>query len=335
MARIPRLIHPSKEPATVPPPLEGVWAPEDTRLDHPDLFPLPTGHAPEDVAIDHNGRLVAGGDDGKLWRWPADAEPGDPPHLLAETHGRPLGIELDPTNDTLVVCDAYKGLLRVSEHGQITELAHEAAGTPILFCNNASIARDGTVYFTDTSNRFPLSHWRRDLIEHQPNGRLLRYDPATNTTDVVATGLYFPNGVALLPDESAILLAETSTHRLLRVPLNGGEPTVLTDLPAYPDNVSAMGDGTYWVALPSPRLPIAERLLPHPGVRRVAALLPEAAQPHPKRYSLAALVDSDGRVLRVLHGPGGAYTMVTGVRQHGDVLWLGSLVEPAVGRVRL
>ena len=59
-----------------------------------------------------------------------------------------------------------------------------------------------------------------------------------------------------------MLVAETTTHRLLRVPLAGGDPVELVDLPAYPDNISAVGDGTYWVALPSPRVPIAERLLP-------------------------------------------------------------------------
>ena len=83
---------------------------------------------------------------------------------------------------------------------------------------------------------------------------------------MVATGLYFPNGVGLAPDESALLVAETTTHRLVRVALPSGELTELADLPAYPDNLSTVGDGTYWVALPSPRLAIAERLLPHPTI---------------------------------------------------------------------
>jgi hypothetical protein len=50
---------------------------------------------------------------------------------------------------------------------------------------------------------------------------------------------------------------------------------------------------------------------------------------------LAALVDGDGRVLRTLHGPAGDYMMMTGVRQHGSTLWLGSLTESAVARVSL
>jgi sugar lactone lactonase YvrE len=333
--RVPRLINPAKAPATTPPPFDGVWAPTDARLDDAERFPLPSGAGPEDVVLDPDGRTVCGGDDGRLWRWPADPDPGTAPELLADTGGRPLGIELDPRDGSLVVCDAYRGLLRVTADGGITELTSEAAGTPIVLCDNATIAADGTIFFTDSSHRFPVSHWKRDLLEHRPNGRLLAYDPRTRRTEVVANALYFPNGVALTPDESALLLAETTTHRLLRVPLDGGDPTVLSDLPAYPDNISAVGDGTYWVALPSPRVPIAERLLPHPGVRRLAALLPDALQPQPRRYGLVALVNGEGRTLRTLHGPAGSYRMITGVRQHGDHLWLGSLVEPALARVPL
>src|SRR5262249_3463594 len=161
------------------------------------------------------------------------------------------------------------------------------------------------------------------------------YDPGSGEVAVVADGLYFPRGVALTPDESAVLLVETSAHRLLRVPVGGGEPAVLLDLAAYPDNMSAVGDGTYWIALPSPRLPVAEKLLPHPGLRRVAALLPDKIQPQPRRYGLVALVDGEGTVLRTVHGAAARYTMITGVRQQDGVLWLGSLTEPGVGRVDL
>lgn len=319
----------------MPPPLDGVWAPTDTRLDRPQLYRLPGGRGPEDVAIDASGRLVCGDEDGNLWRWPAGAGPDQEPDLLATTGGRPLGIELDPSDGSLVVCDAYRGLLRVSTTGGVSALATEAAGRPITICNNAAIARDGTVYFSDSSHRFPLWAWKRDLIEHQPNGRLLAYRPSTGAAEVVATGLYFPNGVALTPDESALLVAETTTHRLLRIDLSGGAVTELADLPAYPDNMSGVGDGTYWVALPSPRLAIEERLLPHPMLRRLVVFLPDRLQPQPARYGLVAQVDSAGTVLRTLHGPAGRYTVITGVRQHGGALWLGSLTERAVARVEL
>lgn len=333
-------IRAAKAPASTPPPLEGEWAAVDTRLDRLDRYPLPGGHGPEDVVIDPEGRLITGGEDGRIWRWPAGAAAGTPPELVApelvaNTGGRPLGIEIDPRDGSLIVCDAERGLLRIAGDGSVTLLTDTAAGEPIRLCDNAAVARDGTVYFSDSSSRYGVFEWRLDMLEHRPNGRLLRYDPASGQTDVVADQLYFPNGVALTPDESALLFVETTTHRLMRLPLGGGSPIQLADLPAYPDNLASVGDGTYWIALPSPRLAMLERLLPYPRVRQLVAKVPERLQPQPKRYGLVALVDGDGRVLRTLHGPAGSYLFITGVRQHGSTLWLGSLTENAVARVDL
>jgi sugar lactone lactonase YvrE len=308
--RGPFLIRAAKAPATTPPPLAGAWAPGDARLDAAELFPLPDGHGPEDVVVDPAGRVVSGDAGGRLWRWPAEPGTGVRPELLAETGGRPLGIEIDPVDGDLIVCDAYRGLLKVRDDGAITELTSSAAGARILFCNNAAVARDGTVYFTDSSARFPLHCWKRDLLEHRPNGRILAYHPGTRRTEVLAVGLHFPNGVALTADESALLFVETAAYRLSRLALRDAEPTVLAEFPAYPDNMAGVGDGTYWIALP-------DRL-----------------RPQPDRYSMAALVDGAGQVLRVLHGPGGRYPMLTGIRQHGDTLWLGSLTQPGIARIR-
>jgi len=331
----PWLIRPVRLPATTPPPLTGVWSAGDTRLDDAEILALPRGHGPEDVAAGPTGEIYTGTEDGAIWQWPPDAHAGSVPRLLAETGGRPLGIEFDPRDDSLIVCDAYRGLLRLTPDGTITELTRSAGGTPILLCNNAAVARDGVVYFSDSSNRFPVSHWRRDLLEHRPNGRILAFHPADGRTEVIAEGFHFPNGVALTPAEDALLVCETVAHRLIRLSLPDGAVTVLGDLPAYPDNMSAVGDGTYWIALASPRVAIAERLLPHPMVRRIVAVLPPRLQPQPLPYTIAALVDGDGRVVRALHGPGGRYVMATGVRQHGDTLWLGSLTEHGIARVRL
>jgi len=328
---VPRLIRAAKAPATSPPPLSGVWAPADTSIDRAELIALPHGAGPEDVVVDPDGRLVTGTDDGTLWR----IGQGGAPEPFAHTGGRPLGIEVDPRDGSLVVCDAYRGVLRVTGDGTVTVLSDHAAGRAITLCDNAAVARDGTVYFTDSSDVYPLPLWKRDLMEYRPNGRLLAYDPGRGRTEVVADGLYFPNGVALTPDGSALVVAETTTHRLLRVPLGGGSPVEIADLPAYPDNVSAVGDGTYWVALPSPRVAIFERLLPYPKVRTLVAAAPDRLQPQPRRYGLVAQVDGAGRVLRTVHGPAGTYPMITGVRQHGDTLWLGSLTEKSVAAVRL
>jgi hypothetical protein len=64
-------------------------------------------------------------------------------------------------------------------------------------------------------------------------------------------------------------------------------------------------------------------------------VLPTRFQPQPLPYTIAALVDGDGTLLRALHGPAGRFVLATGVRQHGDTLWLGSLTEKAIARTSL
>ena len=75
---------------------------------------------------------------------------------------------------------------------------------------------------------------------------------------------------------------------------------------------------------------ILDLLLPYPGVRRLVTLQPEKLQPQPKRYGLIAEVDASGTLLRTLHDPTGRLAMITGIREHGGRLYLGSLTEPSI-----
>jgi sugar lactone lactonase YvrE len=117
---------------------------------------VPGGAKPEDVVFDATGRLYAGVEDGRIWRWPAGFPGSGAAALFADTHGRPLGLEADPRDGTLIVCDAYRGLLRVDETGRIRVLADSYGGRRLKFTSNAAVAADGTVYFSDSSARFRI-----------------------------------------------------------------------------------------------------------------------------------------------------------------------------------
>jgi strictosidine synthase len=335
---------PRADPAPWTPPPAPAFTGALTRnqlLDQVQRWEVPGGAKPEDVVFDAAGRLYAGVEDGRIWRWPAgfgdDGAGGDMAGLFADTHGRPLGLEVDSRDGTLIVCDAYRGLLRVTETGQVRVLADSYGGRRLKFANNAAVAADGTVYFSDSSTRFRLEHYKQDLLEHRPNGRIFRYHPSAAGLELVADGLYFPNGVALAPDESFLLVAQTGGYDIVRIPLTGpaaGRPgTFASALPGIPDNMSSAGDGSYWIAFPSPRLPLVDRLMPHPAPRRVAARLPDRLQPAAQRYGLVARLGADGQITQSLHGPSGSYREIVGVREHDGWLYLGSLHETAVGRV--
>jgi len=167
------------EPWTPPPgpALTGVLAPNHV-LDRVERWEVPGGTRPEDIVFDAAGRLYAGVEDGRIWRWPATYPESGSAELFADTHGRPLGLEIDPRDGSLIVCDAYRGLLKADETGHVTVLADTYAGRRLKFTNNAAVAADGTVYFSDSSTRFRIERYKQDLLEHRPNGRVFRYRPS-------------------------------------------------------------------------------------------------------------------------------------------------------------
>ena len=299
----------------------------------PRLTPV-GGTGPEDVAVRADGTVYTGVRDGRILR----LAPSGSVDTVADTGGRPLGIEVHPDGD-LVVCDAYRGLLRVDPStGAISVLVDEVDGEPMLLCDNAAVAGDGTIYFSDSSRRFTLAHWRADLMEHSGTGRLLRRDPS-GRVEVLLSGLQFANGVALAADGSFVAVAETGAYRVTRLWLTGpraGQTDTLADnLPGFPDNLSTGSNGLLWIAIPSPRNPLLDWAHARPPwVLRSIWGLPQGLQPPPEHTTWVMAVDSDGRVVRDLQGRHG-YNMVTGVREHGGTLYLGSLVDTSVAAVPL
>ena len=326
-----RLDRTGVEPvAWKPPPAPRETSVPTFDLDTVERWPLPGSTGPEDVAVDSEGRVVAGTDDGAIWRFDGPASVT----RIADTGGRPLGIEV-LADGRYLVCDADRGLLRVDDSGRVDVLTDTAAGSPLLLCNNAAVDSAGVVYFTDSSARFRLAEHRLDAIEHSGTGRLIRFDPATGDTDILLAGLQFGNGVGLAADESYLLVAETAGYAIRRVDLRGptaGTATTWVDnLPGFPDNVASQTDGgIFWVALYSPRLPALDRLAPYPALRIVAANLPDRLAPQPILRGRVLGFDGDGTVVHDLRGDRDSYAPVTGVRESGGRLYLGSLTADAV-----
>ncbi|MBS2938136.1 SMP-30/gluconolactonase/LRE family protein [Nocardioides sp. J2M5] len=305
----------------------------------PTVHPVPSMGA-EDVVVSADGTVFTGTEDGVVWA--VDATTGSV-RRVADTGGRPLGLELMPDGD-LLVCDARRGLLRLDPgSGEVTVLLDRVDGRPMQFCNNAAVAADGTIWFSDSSLHFGVEQWKDDFVQDTRTGRLLRRDP-DGTVTVVLTGLAFANGVALAADESYVAVAETRGRTVVRLwltgPRAGERDHLVTGLPGYPDNISRGSDGLVWVTIASPVDPLVERLGSAPMVlRRAVTRIPEALQPKPKRSIRVQAYADDGRLVHDLDlaapasGPG--YHMVTGVREHDGRVWLGSLHEPSVAVVDL
>lgn len=315
--------RPAIDPVVWQPPRAG----RPPRQNLPELTVVPiTGFAPEDVLVDGD-HLFTGVDDGRILRLTRD---GRRLHTVADTGGRPLGIERHP-DGRLLVCDAGRGLLLVDPADGAIEVLVER-GPNLRVCNNAAVAGDGTVYFTDSSSRFDLDFYLADLLEHRGTGRLLRRTP-DGEVDVLLSGLHFANGVALAPDESWVAVASTGSYRIDRVRLpDGGHETLVDNLPGFPDNLSTGSDGLVWIALASPRrlaLDLAHRL--HPAVRKAVWALPERLQVKEKRAVWVRAIDgATGATVHDFYGVRPDYHLAVGVREAGGRVYLGSLNERAV-----
>jgi len=293
------------------------------------------GHGTEDVVVDEKGNVYTGVRDGRILRLTPDGRRLD---AIADTGGRPLGIELHP-DGRLLVCDAYRGLLLVDRGtGAVETLI--PGGPDLRLCNNAAVAADGTIYFTDSSSRFDLDQYMADLFEHSGTGRLLRRDPAGTVTTLL-TGLQFANGVALAPDESYVIVAQTGSYRLDKVHLTGAQSgrSVAVDhnLPGFPDNISTGSDGLIWIAVASPRDRMLDQISRmHPGLRKTVWALPEQLRPKEKRTVWVRAIDGEtGRTVHEFYDTPDNFHMVTGVREHNGTVYLGSLQERAIATFTL
>lgn len=316
------------------------------------------GQGPEDVTVKDgyaytgllDGRVVRVRIDGQTAAGPAPIQPvipdgsaqpiSTPVEKVAETGGRPLGLQHDPFGN-LVVADAKKGLIAITPGGQVVVVADRYENRPLKFVDDLDIAKDGTIYFTDASMRYGIDEFQLDFLEGQATGRLFSFDPRSGVLQARLSGLAFANGVALGPDEEYVLVNETAAHRITRYWLKGtktgSQETFVANLPGYPDNISFNGRDLFWVALAGPRNKALEDQLSGTFMRKVLfrlqsiGLLPA---PAPDPYGCIVAINLQGQVVATLQDPGGrTIKSITSVNEKDGLLYLGSLETDRIATV--
>ena len=295
-------------------------------LSSADLWTTP-GVGPEDVIVDSSGSAVCGLADGRIVRVDEAADFEE----IANVGGRPLGLEwLD--DGVMVVCNADLGVQRATVSGEVTTMAREFENVLFVFTNNATVAGDGTVYFSVTSTRWSIHEYVNDLLEGQPTGRVFAKKP-DGSLDVLLDALHFANGVAIDADEGSLFIAETGTYRVHRHWLKGESKGTtelfLDNLAGFPDNLT-FTDGILWVSMASPRQKIVDVMLPRPWMRKLSYAIPEAIKPKPVRHGIVLGYDVKGNIVHNLQDSTGRVAITTSARYHDGRLFLGSLMEPHV-----
>jgi len=326
------------DPAAYSPPkspeFTGVLAPNNL-LQKAELLALGKINGPEEVAVDSQGRVCGGTQDGKIMCLLPDGKLD----TFAATKGRPLGLQFDQ-NKNLIVCDSYKGLLSINPQGKIKVLATSADGVPFKFTDALDISSDGTIYFTDASLKYGQNEYLYDLLEAKPYGRFMSYNPATGRIKVLLKNLYFANGVALSQHEDFVLINETYRYRIVRYwlkgPRAGTHEIFIDNLPGFPDNISSDHKGRFWLALFTVRNEAMDKLHPYSFLKAQMSKLPIVLWPKPKPYGLVLALDEQGKIIQSLHDPTGKHLKeITSAREYGGYLYLGSLHNNRIGKYKL
>jgi ribose transport system permease protein len=312
-----------------------------------ELIGLGQVEAPEDVIFDRADNLYCGTRHGDVMRFLApDYKKLE---LFAHIGGQPLGLAFD-REENLFVCVGGMGLYRVAPDGTVSRATDETNRSTfsvtddsrLRLADDLDIAPDGRVFFSEATVRYEMHQWPVDSLESRGNGRIICYDPRTNSTHTVVRNLKFSNGVCLSYDGQSILFAETWGCCIKRYwfdgTKNGQIETVIASLPGYPDNINRSSDGNYWLAIVGMRSPAVDLAFQMPGFRRrMSRRVAQDEWLYPNLNTGCVVKFNDqGEILDALWDLKGInHPMITSMREHKGSLYLGGIANNRIGRYRL
>ena len=104
------------------------------------------------------------------------------------------------------------------------------------------------------------------------------------------------------------------------------------NMPAYLDNITTASDGGFWLAGVATRTDELDALVTRPFARKVIWRLMQLTGANPaEMHSYAIKLSVQGVPLASLEDDSGHIYMMTSVIEHDSKLYLGSLINDAVG----
>lgn len=132
-------------------------------------------------------------------------------HKILEVDGQPSGLGWLPDGRMLVVSMKDQRILRLEDDGSLVEHA-DISALCTGHANDMVVAPNGNAYVGNFG--FDLmgggDHELADVIMVRPDG----------SAQVVASGLSFPNGMVITPDESTLIVNELFGNRISKFAIN-------------------------------------------------------------------------------------------------------------------
>ena len=319
----------------------------NSKLNNVELIGLNEIEGPEDVILDEQGNLYCGNRFGDIVCF--EGPDFKKQRILAHIGGHPLGLAFDKDGN-IVTCVGGMGVYRVSMQGEISKVTDETNRSTFSIIDDSrlrlpddlDIGPDGKIYFSEATTRYEMSSWATDALEGRGNGRIICYDPKTNTTKTILRHLVFPNGICVEPGGESLLFAETWACRISRLfisgPREGQVEAVIENLPGYPDNLNRASDGSYWLALLGMRTDSLDLAMRMPDFRKRMARKVAPDQWLFPNINTGCVVKftKTGKVVDVLWDSEGLnHPMITSMREHKGYLYLGGISNNRIGRYKL
>ena len=191
---------------------------------------------PEGAAVGPDGTVYAGGEAGQIYR----IAPDGTSERYADTGGFLFGVTVDGDGN-VYGCDMGRGeIVRVDPGGTVTTYSRGTDEHPLRVPNFSAFDDAGVLYVTDSGD------WGAD------NGFVFRVAPGGETTVWTDAVTAFPNGCCMTAAGDALLVIESHTRRVVRVPIEAdgraGVPELVVDLTgSQPDGIALAVDGTMFV----------------------------------------------------------------------------------------
>lgn len=335
----------------------------DNKLAQATVLPLQDAVGPESLAFDGTGRgPYTGVADGRILRWDGELrrwstfgvtssvrteECNRHPPSPHNEHvcGRPLGLRFD-RHGNLYIADAYFGLLVMGPKGGVAKsVSTQAEGIPFKFVNDLDLDENGTIYFTDSSARRPRRQCNLVTFEQDRSGRMMKYDPNTQKTTVLARDLFYPNGIAVSLDSSFLLMSFTSKTRIGRYWLKGPKTGTLdefAEMPGYPDNIRRTAGGEeFWVAQHSRTSKMQHFFARHWYLLRLLYSLPLpfdtiSTLTTPPPDAMVVQLNPHGEVIAAFEDRSGMHASFLSYAEERDgILWMSSVYLPKIWTLKL
>jgi sugar lactone lactonase YvrE len=188
--------------------------------------------------------------DGRLWfcDWSTHevvaVDPGGAAEVVAQGPPHPFCIDFLPDGRLLVVSGQAGALLRQEPGGEMVTHA-DLSGFSEAYWNDIVVDGRGNVFLNEVGFNLMTGAEPRpgSVAVVRPDGSAERY----------AAGLGFPNGMAVTPDNSALIVAESYNHRLTAFDIGGdgslAGQRVWADLgTGTPDGICIDSSGAVWYA---------------------------------------------------------------------------------------